>query len=269
MRSTLRPLLSLMVTVLLTLLPRVVQAQAPQVFTGTGPDGVATAIAAFKAAIGGADNGAFPGSLPTGYRQVTWDDVPDQYAEPNNLPPDFYNTVSPRGLMLNPIGYVGAFQVSATVPNPTSTPVLFGHADLFTTFSAPRIFSGGSESGPGAAVRFNVPGATTAAMVSGFGVVFTDVQIASTARLILYDADYQPLGTFNAPVTPDHRNVSFIGVVFPTARIHHVYLFQGTYRGSSSMPEDASHDLVALDDVVYGEPQPVPCLLYTSPSPRD
>jgi hypothetical protein len=43
-----------------------VSAQTPQVFSGTGVDGATAAIASFKAAIGGVDNGTVIGSQPTG-----------------------------------------------------------------------------------------------------------------------------------------------------------------------------------------------------------
>jgi hypothetical protein len=88
-------------------------AQSPQQFTGVGVDGFTSAIAAFKAAIGGSDNGTSLGSSATGFRQITWDDVPDQFAAPNHLPGDFYNVNSPRGLRLLVSGAYFVPQVSA------------------------------------------------------------------------------------------------------------------------------------------------------------
>ncbi len=73
--------------------PRAASAQTPQVFSGTGTD-IAATVAAFKAAIGGADNGLALGAQPSGYRQLTWDDFPDEWAWPNQ--PPSWNTQDPR-----------------------------------------------------------------------------------------------------------------------------------------------------------------------------
>jgi hypothetical protein len=250
-------------------------AQAPQQFSASGASEVATTIAAFKAAIGGANNGAVTGSQPTGFRQITWDDVPDNLASPNEFPVDYYNTTSPRGLLMAVVGlpYFTHFRVSADAANPSSAAPLFGDINaaypaLFTAYSPERIFNvftanpfyiGGGQF----KVDFHVAGSTTPATVSGFGAVFTDVNLANVSSLEYLDADGRSLGKFFVPPAAGHQTVSFLGVLFPTARVSSVIITAGM-----NDFEDATHDAVALDDFVYAEPQRLtpPTVTITEPA---
>src|SRR5690242_1153126 len=72
-------------------------SQQPQQFSAVGQTDVTTTIAAFKAAAGA-------------FRQITWDDVPDAQAAPNQLPGNFY---APSGMLLSTLGYRSLLQVSA------------------------------------------------------------------------------------------------------------------------------------------------------------
>jgi hypothetical protein len=246
-------------------------AQTPQVFSGTGVDGVTSAIASFKAAIGGADNGSVTGSQPTGFRQVTWDDVPDSLAAPYTFLDgfDFYNKQSPRGLIVVATPVLegqepNALEVSANASNPTSTPALFGNINpalpsYFAAFSPQRIFRVFPlYREPVVFISFKVPGTSTSATVSGFGAVFTDVNLTGSTHMSFYDLNNGSLGTFTVPAASGHQMVSFCGVVFPGARISSVSMKVGTASVSNSVLEDATHDIVALDDFVYAEPQPFP-----------
>jgi hypothetical protein len=249
------------------------QQFTPQQFTGVGQTDVTTAIATFKAAIGGSDNGTTLGTPATGFRQVTWDDVPDALAAPSELPGDFYVTTSPRGMRLNGRGYVPMLQVSASPGNPTDTPTLFGNRNpafpsYFRTYSAPRLFIGSSEGGPSFDVRFDIPGLPTAtATVSAFGAVFTDVGMATSTTMELFDIDGRSYGRFAVPAASGHQTLSFLGVLIPGARIAQVQIRAGTDVASYAMPEDERHDVVALDDFIYGEPQPLPPPAITLATP--
>src|SRR5947208_7788043 len=115
---------------------------APILFEGTGDSAAVTIVRdAFRAAIGGGTvpgpNGSFGGIR----REINWDGVPDSLAAPNNLPANFFNVNSPRGVVFSTPGT--GFQVSANLVNPTSTPIQFGninptYPDLFEPFSPQR-----------------------------------------------------------------------------------------------------------------------------------
>ena len=112
--------------------------------SGANPAAIQAAVDQFRADLGGANNGV-GGSFTTGRREINWDGVPDAFASPNDLPVDFFNVNSPRGVMLTAtIG--NPMQVSANSTNPTNTPVRFGDIDpsypvQFQTFSAQRLFA--------------------------------------------------------------------------------------------------------------------------------
>src|SRR5438445_4709877 len=102
------------------------------------------------------------GSFGTGRREINWDGVPDAFSAPNNLPANFFNVNSPRGVVFATPGT--GFQVSANSVNPTSTPIEFGNLNgtypaIFTTFSPQRLFTAlGSNI---IDVVFLVPGSST------------------------------------------------------------------------------------------------------------
>ena len=232
-----------------------------EVHTAAGPDPAAiqAAVDACRADLGEL-NPNEPGSFPSGRREINWDGVPDALAAPNRLPPDFFNTTSPRGAVF----FKGrGFQVSANAANPTGTPPEFGNLNpdyphLFRTFSPQRLFAPlGSNT---MEVRFFVPGSSTPAFVSGFGVVFTDVDRAGSATLEFLDQRGASLGVFRAPVGPD-GGLSFVCATGFGARNHgkgavaRVRITSGTAALGHGPDEHGHTDLVAMDDFIYGEPQ--------------
>jgi hypothetical protein len=160
-------------------------------------------------------------------------------------------------------GAVPVLQVSANSSNPTSTPPLFSNINpafpsYFAAFSPQRIFRPDRvDFFPNVAVGFNVPGTLTPATVSGFGAVFTDVNRSGSATIEFLDFDRGSLGVFTVPAGSGHQTVSFFGAVFPGARIYAVLIRLGTEPATGAI-EDATHDIAALDDLVYTEPQPLP-----------
>jgi hypothetical protein len=129
-------------------------------------------------------------SFGSGRREINWDAVPDQFAAPNNLPANFFNVNSPRGVLFTTAGI--GFQVSANAINPTNRPVLFGNINptypsLFQTFSPQKLFTAlGSNV---LDVDFFVPGSTTPALTRGFGAVFTNVTLSNTTSLTFFDSN--------------------------------------------------------------------------------
>src|SRR5580765_1625361 len=148
---------------------------------GPSPEFIAAAVDQFRDEVGGTLNGV-GGTFPSGRREINWDGVPDSFSAPNNLPANFFNATSPRGVVFSTPG--SGFQVSAKSGNPTVTALRFGNLNPnypfdFQTFSPERLFVAlGSNVTD---VTFFLPGTSTAAFVNGFGVVFTDVDFGTTA----------------------------------------------------------------------------------------
>ena len=215
-------------------------------------------------------NANVAGSFPSGRREINWDGVPDALSAPNNLPANFFNVNSPRGVVFSTPGT--GFQVSANSINPTSTPVEFGNINAayptyFATFSPQRLFTAlGSNV---VDVNFFVPGSATPATTSGFGAVFTDVDLASTTSIQYFDAGGSSLGTFFVPAgIGGSESLSFRGVLFNAGeRVGRVRITSGN---AALGPVETSIDLVVMDDFIYAEPQgavtPTPTVTGTPPT---
>ena len=222
---------------------------------GANPAAIQTTVDAYRTALGTL-NANVAGSFPSGRREINWDGVPDALAAPNNLPANFFNVNSPRGVVFSTAGT--AFQVSATAASGTA--VEFGnlnatYTSIFQTFSPQRLFTAlGSNV---VDVTFFVPGSTTPATTSGFGAVFTDVDLASTTSIQYFDAMDNSLGTFFVPALPGSENLSFLGIVFNAGeRVGRVRITSGNAAlGPNDNPPGA--DVVVMDDFIYAEPQGV------------
>jgi FG-GAP-like repeat len=215
---------------------------APVVRQGSGANtaGLQAIVDQFRTDLGGANNGV-GGSFATGRREINWDGVPDAFSEPNNLPVDFFNVNSPRGVIFNAIedatgAALNQFAVSSTTAS--GVPVRFGnlnanYSTIFTTFSAQRLFTVRNTNIM--EVNFVIPGTNIPATVSGFGVVFCDVDSATggdRSLIRVYGIDGRQLSAASAPVLDN--GLSFVGISFNAGeRIARV----------------------AMDDFIYGEPR--------------
>jgi hypothetical protein len=237
--------------------PVVVQAAGPD------PESITPVVEVFREALGDL-NPNVAGSFPSGRREINWDGVPDAFAAPNLLPPDFFNVNSPRGAVFETPG--SGVQVSANQDNPTGTPIEFGninptYPELFRTFSPQRLFT--ALDSTVTEVRFFVPGSTTPATVSGFGAVFTDVDRLTSTKIEYIDAAGQLLfRAFVQPLPGRHETLSFLGVRFEDGeRIAKVRITSGNANLSPNTfegPLDSLFvDLVVMDDFIYGEPQAI------------
>jgi hypothetical protein len=225
--------------------------------------GLAAATAArdqFRADIGGGTVAGANGSFGGVRREINWDGVPDLFAAPNNLPANFFNVNSPRGVVFSTPG--SGFQVSASAAS--GTPVRFGNIDPsysaeFVTFSPERLFTplGSTVTD----VDFFLPGTNTPATVSSFGVMFSDVDFGQV-RIDLFGVGGTPMGSLQPPIA-DH-DVSFVGITFTSGeRLAHVRITSG------NLPlAPGNHDVVpvqpspfgngevaVMDDFIYSEPQ--------------
>ena len=106
---------------------------------------------------------------------------------------------------------------------------------------------------------FFVPGTTTAAVVTGFGSVFTDVDQADTTKLEFFDIRGRKIAEDFVPAAEGSATFSFLGVTFTEASVARVRITTGTAALAADVtgaPADG-RDLVVLDDFLYGEPQPL------------
>jgi hypothetical protein len=233
----------------------VVASAAPEVFEASGatPADILTEVNAFRNFLG-ANNGV-GGTFATGRREINWDGVPDNLSAPNLLPANFFNSNSPRGIVFFTLGT--GFQVSANLINPTNTPVRFGNINpvyptLFSTFSPQRLFTAlGSNITENV---FFIPGTTHSATVKGFGAVFTDVNDDQSTKIEYFDVAGNLLLSRNVLPGPTNRgSLSFLGVGFDTASVFLVRIASG-----NRILKVPNHDVVVMDDFIYGEPQALP-----------
>jgi len=228
-------------------------------------------VDAFRAALGNPDN-TNAGPQAGGHREINWDGGGATNGTAAATPFIVFQntrgatfTTPGSGLTQAPISGgtvdiapgVGGLQGSLSALNAT-------YATAFATFSPNRLFvpldstiTDGTFSVPGT-------GGTVPATVSGFGVVFTDVDLAGSSSLQFFDTQDNSLGIFNAPCgsgptcSPTDGTLSFLGVLFTTERIARVRIINGnTALGPDDNPAGGV-DVVALDDFLFAEPRAVP-----------
>jgi hypothetical protein len=239
----------------------------PLTFSGAGgtntSGGAVTALNAFEAAIGGANNLA-KGPQAAGLRTVNWDEVPDSLADPSLLPPGFFNSNSPRGIVLRTPG--SGVEVSAG----SGTGLSFGDINAnypgdFPAFSPSRVFSPiGSNVTD---LTFYAAGTPTHATVRGFGAIFINDEVANSSSIEYFDRAGHSLGKFFAPQSTQGKP-EFLGVLFSPETAARVEVTSGTTAlGPNDNPPGTN--VVALDDFAYAEPQALPSPILTVGSPAN
>jgi hypothetical protein len=210
------------------------------------------ALTTFRAQLGDPANTAVGENQAGGRREINWDAVPATLSNLSNFPGDQFNRVVPRGQVFTTEGT--GFRVS--------TNNLFdlnpAYANEFKAFSPNNIFIAvGSRI---IRVDFQVAGSTTPALTNGFGVVFSDVDVAGSTSLAFFDAQGRLLKKVNAPVRSDANGHSFVGVTFSKTVVARVRITAGA-AGITGSNQDISAggdaDLVATDDFIAGEPHPI------------
>jgi len=71
-----------------------------------------------------------------------------------------------------------------------------------------------------------------------------------------FDAGGQLLFSSFVPATPGDGGLSFLGITFSDARIASVQIIAGDVAAGPN--DDKKHDVVMMDDFIYGEPQVSP-----------
>lgn len=241
-------------------------AASPVIRQGSGADPAAlqSILALFRADLGGSLNPNTSQSFVNGRREINWDNVPENMAEPNHLPPNFFNVNIPAGVVFNSIedatgAALNRFAVSATAESGTA--VNFGNINqtygaIFQTFSSQRLFI--ARNTHLLEITFFIPGTKIPATVNGFGLIFADVDSSSGgARSLIrvYGADGTQLSAASAAIS--NIGLSFVGISFNAGeRIARVVIECGNAGLSQSNNDGVNGiDVVAMDDFIYGEPR--------------
>jgi len=254
MRSMLRGVAVALAGVVLAL---PLDAKAFTIFSDSGANvaSITDTVAAFRAALGNPDNLNAPGPLATGRREINWDGGGPPVINGTAPVTPFVVFQNTRGATFTTPG-TGLTQAAATggllsldLINPT-------YATLFAPFSPNRLFAPiGSNITDGS---FSIPGTggTVPAAVSGFGAVFSDVDLPGTS--ISFATTGVAVGTLPVPAISGNQTFSFLGVVLGPGEglIAGVSIVTGTNALGPS--ESATVDLVVMDDFLYGEPQQIP-----------
>lgn len=246
---------------------------APVVFESSGNTTAASiqaTVDAYRAALGTL-NPNTPGSFASGRREINWDaNGPlDPFASPTAMPNGFFNAAAApfaRGAFFTTPGVGNQVLVSQddnTGADADPDQVRFSdinptYASTFSVFSLQRLFQARGSSIID--MTFFVPGSALAATTSGFGAIFTDVDLADSSRLDFFDLNDTLLFSRTVlPGTVADGSLSFLGVLFDAGeRIARVRITAGnTPLGPDDDPARGI-DIVALDDFIYGEPQVVP-----------
>ncbi|ABW25259.1 calcium-binding protein [Acaryochloris marina] len=219
-------------------------------FEGTGD--ISSVVADFQAALGGPNNGNTFGPVANGRREINW----DANIVPFDMPADFFNKTVTRGAEF--VTNAGSeFRVSNPDPSDPGAPddefdsINATYPDQFDTFSEFRLFT---PSGSNVTeVEFFVPGSDVRATSSGFGAVFTDVDLADSTKIEYFDIDGNLLQS--EFVNPDPQGLSFLGATFEEGNLYKVKITSGnTPIGANDDPANGV-DVVVIDDLLYGEPQ--------------
>jgi hypothetical protein len=232
----------------------------PTTFNASGPNAasISTTVANFQAALGNPNNGNAAGTTG-GRREINWDGGNVNLLD--NTPGG-----TPFNVFLNTRG--GQFTTSGTgfVQAPPSGGAQNGlvgqftnptYATTFAAFSPSRLFVPIGSNAFDA--LFFVPGTNggVRATVGGFGIVFSDIDLANTTHMDFFDLQGNSLGSFNALAGgATDASFSFLGVNFSTEQIGRVHVVLGN---SALGPNDgAGVDVVAMDDFLFSEPRAVP-----------
>ena len=225
-----------------------VQSDNPRLFVANGD--IQPVIEQFRLELGNLNTA--PGATG-GRREISWEIVPDDLLD-KKLPGQFFNQTGEnanpslqRGLIYDPNM---DFRVSKTA---------FASMDAdasseFSAFSGTATFA--NVSVEPWAVTFQVAGTNDAAGTRGFGMVVSDVDVSGTVSLEFFNGT-QSLGKLFVPARQPGSNFSFAGVLYEESIItsvkvsHHGIL--GT--GVKDVSQGGTHDLVVLDDFIYGEPE--------------
>ena len=221
--------------------------------SGINQAAIAATFQAFQNALGDPLNGNDPGPIDLGRRQINWDGAAVPFEMPNNF---FNNAPLTRGAVFT-TDEGSKFRVS----NPDNIPdsaednrfssINPSYPDEFTTFSPNRLFTPIDTNVFD--IQFFVPGTNTPATVSGYGAVFTDVDLEGETTIDYYDRNDNLL--LSESVDVQSEGLSFLGATFADNDLFRVQITLGnTPVGANDNPAEGI-DVVVMDDFLFGEPQ--------------
>ena len=237
---------------LLTALPA---AAAPITFSVGGTDqtsSIQATVDGFRAALGNPNNGNGAGTTG-GRREINWDGGGNTNTSTGTPLTAFLNI---RGAQFD-TGGTGFLQAPPSGTAPVGMNNFFNNATygtIFSVFSSPRDFTPvGSNITD---VHFFIPGTNggTPAAVSGFGAVFTDVDLADATKIDFFDKNGDFLASRSVPTGTGNASLSFLGVSFNAGeQIFSVRITSGTNPLAPGTNDDPAEgiDLVVMDDFLF------------------
>jgi len=248
------------------------QAQArdyvpPAVFQAAGATAasIQSTVDAFRARLGDPNNLSNPGPLgPKGRREINWDGGNPSILDTTAPANPFVTFLNTRGSQFQTPG-LGLSQAPPSGGPQGGLAVLFGnrtYGHIFRAFSLSRLFTPVGSNITEAS--FSIPGTNglVPATVRGFGAVFTDVDQpdgvgagvgGGSTQIQYFDRNGALIFTSFVPASPGIGSFSFFGIVFHDARIASVVIKTGDVAPGPN--DDRRHDIVMMDDFIYGEPQ--------------
>ena len=222
----------------------------PQATMFVASGNIAAEVDNFRNALG-PSNGGTAGEQPAGRREIGWDGAgANPFNNRDDFPAAFFNTNVKAGAVFTTSGT--GFRNDST----SFSEVNPNYGAEFTAFSPTKIFApvGSNQLDQ----LFQVAGQPTPAVVNGFGIVLSDVDVADKTTIELFAQDGSKLGTYAAPVRSDAAGLSFIGVTYTEAIIARVRITLGTGALGANVNDISAGgtlDLVVLDNLIYGEPR--------------
>jgi hypothetical protein len=195
-------------------------------------------------------------SQPLGRREVSWDDVVLFLTNNNGFPGNYFNRTdagSPynrrTGIELTTPGT--GFRVS----NNQFGDIDSLYRDEFIPYSPLKnITAVGSNI---VDIHFKSPGSDKPGYVHGFGVVFSDVNIAGSTMVSLYSGKFF-LGNFPVKIA-DTGEFSFFGIYLPQVKITRARIKLGEAPLGNGVKDvcdsPTGKDLVVMDDLIFSNPR--------------
>jgi hypothetical protein len=255
-----------------------VSVGTPTQFNGVGGNNTSvtagtanSALMAFEAAIGGANNGANPPPKTNGFRAINWDGVALDGTDFGGISTVIVNgkvVAIPRNrFQERGVSFEEIYAVSGPAsPADQSTFLAVNPnvSNLFRAFSPPKTFAMFNDNTIG--LSFVLPSAHTTtpipAATRGFGAIFLNVRITNNTSIEYFNGT-RSLGKFFAPVGTQGQ-AEFLGVLFATPIVTSVQISCGTdvlftfdgasFTGTTTDNTSTGHNLVVTDDFAYAEP---------------